>query len=332
MATTWDLDAFDIPQPSNLSAEPTPLHQLAFNPLGLYDLRRHFGVFPHQPGFFGAHRSQFLASDVAWFAGGAGTDGNHRLPPDNFHPLFETVHRDIPYNNEEWKAMEKRVQAALFDLATYWDRGFGGSTIIMHVEGTIRPGCTPIAENLRAYTYLPAIVDELPPVHPHIVNWVNAFITHIGVPTARRWRTSAHNYGWALNSQVRNNPRPYPTTHRLPLPSPRSREYIFYGGVLNSAAPPPPPAPPIHMHTNVNALSDTLSATTLTDDSTAEREDREELILTIEEMDHEISELREENQDLMDQVTMLNERISELQRVIGQMATPRPVVPTPSSP
>jgi hypothetical protein len=51
--------------------------ELKFNPLGLYNLRCRLGALSREPGMFMRYKDRFLHSDIAWFASGLHTDGQH---------------------------------------------------------------------------------------------------------------------------------------------------------------------------------------------------------------------------------------------------------------
>ncbi|KAJ7726650.1 hypothetical protein B0H16DRAFT_1697973 [Mycena metata] len=44
-----------------------------------------------------------------------------------------------PVGSQVRRALSDQMQVALCDMATTWDRAFGGTTMIMHVDGTTRP-------------------------------------------------------------------------------------------------------------------------------------------------------------------------------------------------
>ncbi|KAJ6624400.1 hypothetical protein B0H10DRAFT_2212813 [Mycena sp. CBHHK59/15] len=155
----WGLPGINIDSPPVregyvIGPTPSPFPSLRFSPLGLYDLRRHLGVFPCQPTLFVQNMPRFLASDVAWFAGGTSTDGRHLT--DGFHREFVELRQMLPVGSyEARKHLNLRIQHTVFDLATLWDRSFGGSTIVLHVEGTTVPNTPVLPEYLRCTAYLP---------------------------------------------------------------------------------------------------------------------------------------------------------------------------------
>ncbi|KAF8874790.1 hypothetical protein BD779DRAFT_1678569 [Infundibulicybe gibba] len=208
----------------NISAPPGgdgPLpswDQLKFNPLGIYNLRRRLGAFPTEPGIFTAYKSRFEAADVAWFAAGLSVDGKHELPKDSFHPLFIESRQDLPQ--------------LTFDLATLWDRAFGGFTMVVHVDGTSVPGTPTLPEYIKNQVYLPpALLKEMPDAHNSICDIIQIFTEKIGVPTTMRWTRAARNLGWSLTQK--GYPYALSTSSiqaTIPAPFPSySSHYTFHG-------------------------------------------------------------------------------------------------------
>ncbi|KAJ6573282.1 hypothetical protein B0H10DRAFT_2237192 [Mycena sp. CBHHK59/15] len=175
------------------SVVPIAWENLKFGPLGLYDL-----------GAVWNHRKQFLAADVAWFAGGASTDGNHIPVPDSYFHEFDDLRQMLPtgtIGNEARRALHERMQHVVFDLATLWDRAFGGSTMIMQSRAPLSP--IPRASSVPPLRRLPppSFVANNPPVMVHRPN-VQTFIEAVGVPTVNKWRSNGNRRGWPSISQV----------------------------------------------------------------------------------------------------------------------------------
>ncbi|KAJ6612065.1 hypothetical protein B0H10DRAFT_2054074, partial [Mycena sp. CBHHK59/15] len=221
-------------------------HPVGHSPIRLtraLHLRRHLGVLKLQPGVFLQNQSRFLVSDIAWFAGGASTDGCH-IPDSGFFPEFDDVRETLPVGtvgSNARKDLNMRIQHVVFDLATLWDRSFGGSTIVLHVEGTTVPN-TPVQRNTSA----------APPTshrrcHGPIAQIAQTFIESVGVPTVNKWFSNARARGWPL-TQSGNGARRNPTSTTL-IPEPNggdSAHYKFLGRpvgaldeILGTAAPRP---------------------------------------------------------------------------------------------
>jgi hypothetical protein len=115
--------------------------------------------------------------------------------------------------------------------AMMWDCAFGGSTIIIHVEGATIPGAPPLPENLKAEVYIPPhILEEQPACHQPIAAIVQTFIEEVGVPTVKRWVEAAHGIGWSLNQKAPITLASSFYPHLIPpATKPGSARYIFYG-------------------------------------------------------------------------------------------------------
>jgi hypothetical protein len=112
-------DSIHIRNPSSSTGTPLPWIELKFNPVGLYNLRRHLTVFPKQPGLFERYKQRFIASDLAWFAAGASEDGTHSVPPNTFHQSFEIARENLQSGaagKKNWAAMRSNLQQLTFDL------------------------------------------------------------------------------------------------------------------------------------------------------------------------------------------------------------------------
>ena len=84
-----------ILKPPGASPQPQAWNELKFSPIGLFDLRRHIGVFASEPGVYNDHCTQFDATDLAWFAAGLSTEVLH-LTQNAFPPEFSTLRQTTP--------------------------------------------------------------------------------------------------------------------------------------------------------------------------------------------------------------------------------------------
>ncbi|KAJ7257421.1 hypothetical protein C8J57DRAFT_1235139 [Mycena rebaudengoi] len=114
--------------------------------------------------------------------------------------------------------------------ATLWDRLFGGTTLILHVDGTTVPNTPPLPEYLSCSMYLPPLfVADHPSHHAAIARIAQLFIESVGVPTVERWRRNANLRGWSL-SQTGPVPRENsPGSILIPDPQPHSASYTVLG-------------------------------------------------------------------------------------------------------
>ncbi|KAJ7885044.1 hypothetical protein B0H14DRAFT_3431988 [Mycena olivaceomarginata] len=207
----WDIPDVDVPVPPTLPGVgplrvPIAWNRLKFGPLGLYVLRRHLGAYPHAPGLFQQYRNRFLTSDIAWFAGGLSTDGAHTPGGVGFFPEFNAMHNTLPAGpagNEARRALNEQMQHAVFDMATLWDHTFGGTTMVLHVDGTTIPGTPPEPQYLRASTYLPpSFVNAHTDSHPAITSIAQLFLKAVGIPTVMQWKENAQARNWLLMQQA----------------------------------------------------------------------------------------------------------------------------------
>ncbi|KAJ7088985.1 hypothetical protein C8R44DRAFT_892605 [Mycena epipterygia] len=242
----WGLPGIDIPVPltrDGYGPSAVPIHwsHLKFSPIGLYDLRRRLGVLRRQPGVFQQFQQRFITSDIAWFAAGASTDGCHIPGHDSFFPEFDALRHSLPtgrVGSTARKDLNEQLETAVFDLATCWDRTFGGSTIIMHINGTTVPNTPSQPQFLCCSAYLPpSFLANNPASHGPIAKIVQTFIESVGIPTVQQWRDKANRRGWSL---TQSGPGAHPNAASsvlIPAPSPpNSAHYKFNGrpfGILD---------------------------------------------------------------------------------------------------
>ncbi|KAJ7239843.1 hypothetical protein C8J57DRAFT_1527888 [Mycena rebaudengoi] len=333
----WGLPGIDINPPPlrdgyRLRATPQPWNQLKFTPLGLYDLRRCQGI-PTQIGVFQQYSARFLASDLGWLAAGSHTDGMHTRPGNTFFPELFALRESLPIGapgNDARKRLNEQIQNLTFDLATSWDRLFGGTTMILHVEGTTVPNTPPLPQFLRSSVYLPpSFIAENPASHGPIARIAQIFIESVGVPTVQRWRSCATEHGWSL-SQTGPGARPNPTSATL-IPQPQAQgaaHYKFFGrpnGVLDTLLAPSAPVPVV----------------LIPDDDFDNASRIEELEMHVEASRRRIQDVEEQETILVSRVAALVEASESLQkrlestldknRALRQALNPA-THPTPSTP
>ncbi|KAJ7027668.1 hypothetical protein C8F04DRAFT_1266772 [Mycena alexandri] len=179
---------------------PLPWHGLKFNPLGLFDLRRHLGIFPLTPTVWNTYRHRFLASDLSWLATGASEDNQHDPGAAGFFPEFYQLRNSLPSNDAGYQERTRFKEST-----TMWDRTFGSTTMILSINGTTSPGTPVSPDYLRASVYLPpSFLRRTPEAHPAIANIAQTFIESVGVPTVRAWVQDATATGWRLTQPGAN--------------------------------------------------------------------------------------------------------------------------------
>ena len=117
---SWGTPGIDKPAPTNTahaSPVPTRFKTLSFNPQGVYDLRRMLGALPSRPGEYTAHQRRFDAADVAWFAAGCSTDGQHAIDRHQFHPIMTNMYLD-GFGPDSRRDLKDLTQSLLFDTVS----------------------------------------------------------------------------------------------------------------------------------------------------------------------------------------------------------------------
>ncbi|KAJ7717086.1 hypothetical protein B0H14DRAFT_3012347 [Mycena olivaceomarginata] len=327
---------------------PRSWSQLTFDPLSAYDLRRHLGARTDEEGQFKASIDRFLASDIAWLAAGASTDGRHGVAANQFFTEFDEL-RDSTVTGRsgsgDRKEFIENARKLLFDLATKIDRAIGGTTMVLSMEGTVMPGTPERSEYLKANVYMPpSFIAENPGAEPQIAAIVQLFIEHVGVRTVAAWTRRAEAR-WPLTQTGRKPIPSSPTIPLVPAPLPNSARYVFPGRVAGwrpaalAHFPPPSavhvPAPSVAIVYDIDELTrDDLSL-----DLTAAYERIVELERNLTDSDRQVDILQgvaldyERLQaDLKAQITSLEAETTRLKRESAQLRSARDFPGVPSSP
>ncbi|KAJ6527166.1 hypothetical protein B0H19DRAFT_1275471 [Mycena capillaripes] len=235
------------PPPPTLSAAPQRLCDLKFvNPATVFDVRRNLGVAPAR-SVFERFSMRFRAADIAFLAAGASSDGKHIPPTDDFHPDFDEFYAATSGENGNAmrQAFRSELETLLHDLATVWDRTTGGTTVILHADGTVAPKTKIVPECLRASVYIPpSFIAQHPDSHLAIAHLAQHFIEHFVTRTVSRW-TELAQLRWSLDQPGRGTRNP-PDPPLIPQPkSCRRAKYLFFGRPVGSLVHLPlPPAHP----------------------------------------------------------------------------------------
>ncbi|KAJ7765464.1 hypothetical protein DFH07DRAFT_955706 [Mycena maculata] len=220
---------------------PLPLHALKFNPLGIFELRCHLGL----PTSWDTYRRRFISGDIAWFASGASEDNQHWPNSEGFFREFDNLRESVPRDVAGYNARKdfaEQVRKLIFDLLTMWDRTWGSTSMLLHVEGTTMPNTPPAPEFLRACVYLPpAFIGRNPGSHRAIAQIAQMFIESVGVPTVLNWKANAQLRNWPL---TQTGPAPSPNNIRAGtlIPAPKqygAAHYIFHGRPAGFTFPVP---------------------------------------------------------------------------------------------
>ncbi|KAF9473484.1 hypothetical protein BDN70DRAFT_899741 [Pholiota conissans] len=229
--------------PPNADALTQPLPRrfadLKFSPQGMYDLRRLQDAVPEHPGEYTAHQQQFDGADIAWFATNCSTDNRHVIGPNEYHPVLEHIFSE-KFGPESRRKLREGTQKLVLDAASLWDRAFGGSTMVIHVDPPTSFGVPNAPEYMKAITYIPpTVVAELPDSHQAIADIVQSFIVNVGLHTKLRWERIKQTKEIGRTHKKHAAPPPFPP-HPQPIPTPLlsgSSLYVFHGQKVPTAAP-----------------------------------------------------------------------------------------------
>jgi hypothetical protein len=112
-------------EPPNAGPVPLTWPSLAFHPLGLYDLRRHLGKLPKEPGIYNTYIDHFKYSDLAWFAPGLSKKSSVETNRNSFLPEYLALRSTLPKNStatQQRTALRKQLQALTFDCVCHFHR------------------------------------------------------------------------------------------------------------------------------------------------------------------------------------------------------------------
>ncbi|PPQ86353.1 hypothetical protein CVT25_002050 [Psilocybe cyanescens] len=225
-----------ITPPPNAGQVPAVWGSLLFHPVGIYDLQRHLGTLSSEPGIFTAFRDQFDYADLAWFAPGLAKSSLDSLPPYKFYSEYLILRENVPWNAQGTdlrSTLRKCLQELLFDTAALLDRTFGGTTLIVHVEGGTRPGSLKQPEYVKADVYFPNhMIRKVPHTSKAVFDIIQRFIRDIGDPTIVRFEKCVEKL-WKL-SKPTATPPPYPAQHAHPSASPPGSSIFTYYGQRQS--------------------------------------------------------------------------------------------------
>ncbi|KAJ6459686.1 hypothetical protein C8R45DRAFT_942232 [Mycena sanguinolenta] len=243
----WGVANVSVPLPASrnpLPATPSPLGEVKFTPVGVFDVRRHLGATVPE---FNRLRHRYNAADFAFTVAGASEDSNHSIPASEFFPEFFELYQSLPTGRPGQTARREfsdRSKRLLFDMATKYDRATAGTTFIVHVNGTTVPNSPVVPERLKADVYLPPhFLAHHPEAHAAVAFLVQTVIEKISIPTVNDWRSKAERL-WSL-TQTGHLPPVVPPAVLIPQPiNNRSAHYVFPGRPWNQLTLPTPTAPP----------------------------------------------------------------------------------------
>ncbi|KAJ7784897.1 hypothetical protein DFH07DRAFT_947969 [Mycena maculata] len=225
--------------------KPMPLHALRFTPLGIYDLHRHLGIFAHSPSIWNTYHYRFTKARIARQASGASTDNQHHPSDPGFFPDLKALRESLPTADDGGYALRvefvNQVRELMFDVATMLDHIIGSTTLIIHSEGTTRPGTPVRPEYLSSTVYIPpAFLASNPTAHMDIARIVQQCIETVGVATVTAWATNAKRVKWSIGNSGSSTRSPNYIRPGLVIPDAkkaRSSVYVFRGRPAGSLDP-----------------------------------------------------------------------------------------------
>ncbi|KAJ7717535.1 hypothetical protein DFH07DRAFT_973558 [Mycena maculata] len=315
-----------VPPPSHNGypkVKPQPLHCLRFTPLGIYDLRRHMGVFAHSPSIWNTYHHRFEQADVAWLATGASSDNQHHPPHDaGFFPEFLALRESLPLNENGGYlpriAFGDLVRKVLFDVATMLDRILGSTTLIIHSEGTTRPNSLMRPEYLSSTVYIPPtfLAQESGRSHSYCA-YRPALYRDCRRPYGN-WRgvpmPDASLSGRLNQSGPPRSPNYIPPGLVIPDPKERGSSVYVFRGRPDGSLNPPSPAPAVPA---VPAPSEPVASQTSTRyGSEGPEEYSQDALNLIAEIEHN-HVLMQDIADLRSHVTELEDALDNVQALMA---------------
>lgn len=119
------------------------------------------------------------------------------------------------------------------------DRAYGGATLVIHVEGTMRPKSPRRPEYIKADVYFPRYLIHEDSRYASILScMVQDYIVSIGLPVVERWERCAKAQ-WSM-TQDRNAPVPPPyRAQTMPASNPiGSSTFVYHGNSINTNRTP----------------------------------------------------------------------------------------------
>ncbi|KAF8195268.1 hypothetical protein K438DRAFT_1760927 [Mycena galopus ATCC 62051] len=212
---------------------------------------------------------------------------------------------------------------------TLWDRAFGGTTLVLHIEGTTAPGTPAELQYLRASGYLPpSFVDAHPESHAAIANIVQLFFEAIGVPTVEQWTANAQARGWSLTQPGYPSPVNPWSPRLIPAPAAGTSHFKLFGRCIGelkhmlainpTPSPPSPPLPLVIIPDDNEELMDALERA-----ARAEAQARR--------YGEQVERLIEQVDILIDRAATAEARCAEFHRQLHAQPTPRAPPTTPAA-
>ncbi|CAK5272792.1 unnamed protein product [Mycena citricolor] len=304
-----------------------------FSPLGVYNIRRYLLQHPVSAALWRIMRPSFLASDIAFAAAGASSDGRHAVAPNRFHSQFNDLYADLPTGpvgaqaRLEWAAQVKTV---LFDIATMLDRSTAGTTFIFHCTGRVPPSESSAVENMKADVYIPpGFFTDHPDADPAIAYLVQTCFEQIGLRACQSWWRRA-NARWGMFPTIYDVRHPRTPTRLIPYPETAgSAHFKFQGRPVHSLSPPTN-LPVVDINNEPRGRSSAFDTPVFDLDEYTYPAAIEDLTSRNEDLEDQLLRMTAERDSLQTRVNALSEEVDQLRAGQAQVQpqTSRP----PSTP
>ncbi|KAI0734099.1 hypothetical protein BC629DRAFT_526032 [Irpex lacteus] len=224
--------------PEQIAAEEQLASKRDFSDKGLDSILDYHRQYLFDDRVFEKFFVRYSAASMAWMAAGMALDGEQEWTPGGFHKHFHETRKSTSTRDER-KHIRNNLQWYAIDMLTALDRVSGGGTIMMHIDGNMRPGTPTTPEAMQPLVYFtPFIRHDIPNADIVIARLAQMFTECIAVPTVQRWEGAMVQSGVRLGKKTigvgrrpycapaydYDNPPPL-----LPPMRPKSSTYIIPG-------------------------------------------------------------------------------------------------------
>ncbi|OSD05730.1 hypothetical protein PYCCODRAFT_1465066 [Trametes coccinea BRFM310] len=187
-----------LPAPNGVS-----ISSIQFNEAGLSTLRSFLG----DGAVFQQFKCRFTSAD---FACGSTPDERNRICTN----------------------LRNKLKTLLFDMAALLSKVQGGNTLILHTDGTVRPGEPVNLTTVKVDVHiLPHVLQERPGVDVVLAQLMQLYVEGIGYPATMWWHQAFRKAGFSINELPRSlspvkgsAPRPF-----MPAAKGNTTHYVCYG-------------------------------------------------------------------------------------------------------
>ncbi|KAI0323147.1 hypothetical protein GY45DRAFT_1376569 [Cubamyces sp. BRFM 1775] len=199
--------------------QPPSFANVSFNPLGVDTIEQHFSQNP-------LFKRQAKALAFAYFITGSHNDGSHKFE-NKHHPVYRTFRSGYTQENQkDYSRTRREYMWFVLDALTAWDRITGGATVMVHTNGTRRPGAPNVLTESSIDAYAPPhLIDELPNSAYAFARIVQEFAQGIALDTTERWDKLSNKKSWSTDGPAPDPITPSPAL----LPRSLSTHFLFHG-------------------------------------------------------------------------------------------------------